>query len=89
MQSVQDVEDLKPEIWYVDRQLSFCPKHFVKVDIPYTDEMLDYVLHTLTGRFAILETFVNVEQDYLLTGLYKFICFEDTSEALLYQLKFG
>lgn len=66
--------------WFGKRQLNFCPKHFVKVTTSIDDEKLFWVLEKLQGRFYISGNN---------SSLFDFtdeIYFEDSQEAMLYEL---
>lgn len=63
------------ETWLTDRELSYCPKHFVKANTPLFDKSKIWILERLHGRFYI-------QNDHL-----SFIpFFEDPEEAMLYEL---
>ena len=68
--------------WFCDRELNFCPKHFVMASTPITEESKQWILERLTGRFYLQThgagtyTFARDEIPY----------FEDPTEATLYEL---
>ncbi len=68
--------------WFSERELNFCPKHFVMASTPVTEESKQWILERLTGRFylqihgANAYTYVKDEIPY----------FEDPAEATLYEL---
>ena len=66
--------------WFEKRQLNFCPKHFVKASTPISDDKLFWVLEKLQGRFYVSGNS---------SSLFDFndeIYFEDSQEAMLYEL---
>jgi len=68
--------------WFCERELNFCPKHFVMASTPITEESKQWILERLTGRFYLQMNS---------TGPYTFAkneipCFEDPTEATLYEL---
>jgi len=65
--------------WYQQRQLDYCPIHFVATNTPLTSESKMWVLERLQGRFflpQILSLQSNEAPPY----------FEDPEEAVLYEL---
>lgn len=67
--------------WFTERQLDFCPKHFIKASTPIDDDKLFWVLEKLQGRFYLSKNNVATFLD-LTTEIY----FEDSQEAMLYEL---
>lgn len=68
--------------WFSEREVSFCPNHFVRCQTPLTNESKDWVMEKLMGRFYITQKsqggydwFFNLE-----------IYFEDPQEAVQYEL---
>lgn len=77
--------EIKPEVWFVDRQLDFKPDHFVTAKTPLTAKSAEWILTHLVGRF----TFIGFDElddnfDYV-----RFPSFEDSAEAVLYELKWS
>jgi hypothetical protein len=67
------------EQWFVDRKLSYKPKHFITSRTPITVESLSWIVHSLVGRYHL-----NIEmEDFEATTI---VSFEDHSEAMLYEL---
>ena len=64
----------------MERQLQFCPKHFIKCQAPMTTESKLWIYETLTGRFYIDEYDLFFD-----TNVY----FEDPQEATMYELKWS
>lgn len=67
--------------WYGQRELSFCPSHFVICDTPLTNESLNWVIGKLKGRYAIL-----TQNTTMLNHFSNKIAFEDSKEAMFYEL---
>ena len=65
------------QTWFSERQLDFCPKHFVKCQAPLTTEAKLWVYETLKGRFYISDVELWLES---------IVYFEDPQEATLYEL---
>ena len=63
--------------WFMERELSFCPKHFVKCHTPITTESKLWVYETLKGRF-----YINHNELFFDSNVH----FEDPQEATLYEL---
>jgi hypothetical protein len=63
--------------WFSERQLDFCPKHFVKCQAPLTTESKLWVYETLKGRFYISDLDLWLDST---------VYFEDPQEATLYEL---
>ena len=68
--------------WHSERELKFCPNHFVKTNAPLTEASKIWILENLTGRFFISSAHGN--DLFLFDDYYPY--FEDTQEALLYEL---
>ena len=72
--------------WYSERELSFCPKHFIGSKTYIDTERYIWVTEKLTGRFYI------PTHNLALAGLFSeindecSIYFEDPSEAVYYEL---
>lgn len=41
--------------WFSQRELQYCPKHFIVVDHLITIESKQWILEKLTGRFCLVE----------------------------------
>jgi hypothetical protein len=63
----------------MERELSFCPTHFIKCNAPLTTDAKLWVYETLKGRFYIKDddTFLDFDPKIYL---------EDPQEATLYEL---
>lgn len=69
--------------WYGQRELDYCPVHFVQTNTPITEESKNWILEKLNGRFY-LGTLNN--PTFFLDA---FPLFEDPQEATLYELTWG
>lgn len=80
--SVLNFLEVKLEVWYIDRHLTFKPPHFVMAATPITKESAIWIIHNLAGRFTIIEA-ENPKDPYV----YNMVpAFEDPVEATLYEL---
>ena len=71
--------------WFMQRELQFCPKHFIKCNAFLTQEAKFWVYENLKGRFytkdlLVLSLVSDQEQE---------IYFEDPQEATLYELRWS
>ena len=66
--------------WFSDRELNYCPKHFIKCTTPLTDEGKLWVYENLIGRFYVNN---GIGDDW---GFDSTISFEDPQEAMIYEL---
>jgi len=69
--------------WYGEREMPFCPKHFIETKTALTDESKQWILEKLTGRF-----FVTTDDNVLFFNE-QYPYFEDRQEAILYELTWG
>ena len=69
--------------WFGERELDFCPKHFVPTNTTLNDENYLWILENLQGRFTIIP-----KKDDLVSIFYesKVPYFEDPQEAIFYEL---
>ena len=81
------------ETWFSDREMSYCPKHFVMASTPLTQESKNWVLERLHGRFYIQQGYwkawrsqINIPSYRNLASMENIPYFEDPSEATLYEL---
>jgi len=67
--------------WFQQRELNYCPPHFVKTTTPVQEDSIIWIKQNLTGRFCLIPP---------LDGEYKIgemsPAFEDPKEAILYTL---
>ena len=75
--------NLNIQTWYTERQMSFCPKHFISVKIPLTDEKKFWIIDKLSGRYFIGEI---TSTAFLFADFDEYPSFEDPQEAILFQL---
>lgn len=82
--------------WFEQRELNFCPKHFVKTNTPISTESKLWILERLTGRFYIKSvgaykiSSTSLPANLARTNYYsqseEVPFFEDPAEATLYEL---
>jgi hypothetical protein len=84
MTSVRDLV-VYPDIWFINRKLSYKPVHFVTAKTPLKKESAVWVIHTLHGRFTFEGT--NEFNEDFEEIVYP--SFEDPKEAVLYELKWS
>jgi hypothetical protein len=77
--------------WFSNRELNYCPKHFIVVDHIITVESNQWILEKLTGRFCLVEilNYNNLEGDSLTNWIGYFPAFENPQEATYFQLIWG
>lgn len=83
--NLNEINELKPEVWYINRQLSFKPTHFVTARTPLTDKSAEWIINSLVGRF----TFVGYDDIDDNLEYIRLPSFEDSAEAVLYELKWS
>lgn len=80
------------ETWFSDRELNYCPKHFVMASTPLTQESKIWILERLHGRFYIQQGYWKSWRSTVTTtkpivpSMENIPYFEDPSEATLYEL---
>ena len=84
-----------PSLWFTNRIVKFIPKHFVKTNAPITSQSTYWVESKLCGRYAIGKTTVQLvvppifglhPRGIILPANGYFYYFEDSKEAMLYEL---
>lgn len=73
---------LKPQVWFINRQLSYKPVHFVTTKTPLTRQSASWIINNLNGRYTF-------EGNKELSDDFEERClpsFEDPVEATLYEL---
>lgn len=73
---------INPQSWFGQRELNYCPKHFVKANAKLTDESRLWIFEKLSGRFFITNSSV-------VASIFDFdeiIYFEDPQEAMFYDI---
>lgn len=68
------------ETYFSQRELNFLPKHFVITNTPVSDESLRWIYEKLHGRFYLKNSKGN------LFDFEKYPCFENPSEAVMYEI---
>jgi len=71
--------------WFIDRELNYVPKHFVRAPTPVNDESLFWVKTKLRGRYSLKTVF----NDVIIFNNLDSIYFEDPAECTLYELKWA
>jgi hypothetical protein len=83
--SVLYAPEIKPEVWFVNRQLDFKPLHFITAKTRLTNESAKWILTSLTGRFSFSGHYeVDDFFDHVILP-----SFEDPGEAVMYELKWS
>ena len=84
---------LNIETWLSDRELNYCPKHFVMANTPLSHESKIWILERLHGRFYIQEGYwktwrsqINIPSSRLPSSMENIPYFGDPAEATLYEL---
>jgi hypothetical protein len=72
---------INPIHWHSNREVEFCPKHFVKCNAELTKEAKFWVYENLTGRYHIGINDALFDPDI--------IYFEDPQEATLFELRWS
>lgn len=75
---------IDPIQWFVQRELSFKPKHFISTNTPLTLQSKQWIVHTLKGRYFLEE---RSTEDNFLSDI--FPSFENSSEAVMYELRWS
>lgn len=77
------ISDVNLNQLFMKREMEYVPTHFVRTNAPLSYHGKNWVLETLTGRFAIV-----YKTDNLLNTA-THIAFEDPEEAIFYELKWS
>ena len=79
--------------WFSERELDFCPPHFIMCNTPLTEESKSWILERCKGRFYIQSRSWSqsslYQSTFSRTGGYDMTnlpFFEDHEEATLYEL---
>jgi hypothetical protein len=72
---MKTIEDINLHQWFVDRELVWAPDHFTNCTTPANSEARAWILEKLRGRFHINLSFCPA--------------FEDSKEAMFYELTWG
>lgn len=70
--------------WFSERELKYCPLHFVPSQTPITQESKLWIFESLKGRFFISN---GTKNDLFSFDEYPY--FEDPQEAVMYELKWS
>jgi hypothetical protein len=73
---------IHPINWYTNRQLTLCPKHFIRCRAEVTTEAKFWVYENLIGRFYIGSDERNLFDPDI-------IYFEDPQEAMMFELRWS
>lgn len=74
--------ELNFQTWYLQREVNYCPEHFVKAPTRLSPEAFFWIQEKLSGRYYIAKL-----HDSEYRKDYKYIpYFEDPQEAILYEL---
>lgn len=74
--------NINPIHWYTERELEFCPKHFIKCKAELTVEARFWVYENLIGRFYIGSNPTQLFDPDI-------IYFEDPQEATMFELRWS
>jgi hypothetical protein len=75
--------DINLFTWFCNRELIYCPPHFIKTNTPVTIEAKLWILEKCIGRYCYLQ---QINDDIWLNVDLNFPAFEDPKEAILYEL---
>jgi len=70
--------------WYADRELDFCPKHFIPTRTPLSEESRMWIYEKTQGRFYVGAKHSQTHDDIFAFETYPY--FEDPQEAVYYEL---
>lgn len=73
---------INPLIWFMERELNFVPRHFIKCPTPVNSENKQWIQNKSNGRFA----FAPLDQSDRLVTNNVCVFFEDEKDAMLYEL---
>lgn len=74
------MQELNIVTWYTEREMFYCPVHFVKAGTKITDESLSWIHEKLYGRFHIGKGSESIGRGE------EYPYFEDPQEAIFYEL---
>lgn len=80
---------MNPYVWFGDRLVSPIPRHFVRTTTPLTEDSKEWVLISLKGRYGLIEYDSSSDLNNLSLDWKTFIYFEDSAEAMLYELRWA
>lgn len=70
--------------WFGQRELRYCPIHFVPTQTPLSDDSRLWIYEKLQGRYFIGSKHNQATEDIFAFETYPY--FEDPQEAVLYEL---
>jgi hypothetical protein len=78
---MKTLEDINLYTFYANRQVSPTPAHFIRTNVKVNADTFICLQELTTGRYSF----------YRLSDTYgdEYIAFEDSSDALFYELKYG
>lgn len=79
------VLELNPEVWFIERNLNYKPEHFITAKTALTRQSALWIIHNLVGRYSFAGS-SDISDDW---EEVVFPSFEDSMEAVLYELKWG
>ena len=79
------IDKLNLQTYFTNREVEYCPIHFVLSTTPLTSESYAWILEKTVGRFSLISA--NNDGLSLHYMIHKKIpAFEDSAEAMLYEL---
>ena len=79
---MKTIEDINLNQWFMNRELSFVPNHFVRATTPVTSESKAWIIEKLRGRYSYFYTVNSTFGDAI-------PAFEDPKEVVIYELTWG
>lgn len=79
---------MNPYVWFGDRLVSPIPRHFVKTSTPLSEDSREWVLTSLKGRYGTVDN-ENPDMNSLSLDWKTYIYFEDSAEAMIYELRWS
>lgn len=82
------MNEINLHTWYQQREVPYCPQHFVKTRTVICKESLQWIKQKLVGRYAFVPA-IDGEYASVHGQLDNAPAFEDPTEAILYELKWS
>lgn len=79
--------EIDPLVWYMERELPFPPRHFVKASTTITPESVLWIKTNLTGRFCISSD--TTIAPYSFAVLRPCVYFESPAECMMFELRWS
>lgn len=76
---------IKPEIWFSNREVIFKPKHFLKATTPLNESSNRWLCVNITGRYSITTSYNGYELSESVTE----VSFENVEDLVLYELRWS